>query len=87
MNWSPSWCSSLAATGAASADYANDFAAPGSQLIDYPFPLVSGTLAYLRLPRRLEKADADRLGAFIRTLVLEPQRELAERAGFEGAEQ
>lgn len=43
-----------------------------SSLIDYPFPLRSGQIAHLRLPIKLEKADADRLGAFIRTLAFEP---------------
>ena len=45
-------------------------------LVSYPFPLQSGKLATLRLPLRLEKEDADRLGAFIRTLVMEPQKQL-----------
>lgn len=45
----------------------------GERLIDYPFPLRSGGIALLRLPVHLEKTDAERLGAFIRTLVLEPQ--------------
>jgi hypothetical protein len=45
-------------------------------LIDYPFPLRSGHVAHLRLPMQLEKVDADRLAAFIRTLVFEPQLEL-----------
>jgi hypothetical protein len=47
-----------------------------SGLISYPFPLQNGGIATLRLPVRLEKTDADRLGAFIRTLVFEPQKEL-----------
>lgn len=50
-------------------------------LIDYPFPLRSGQVAHLRLPMKLEKSDADRLGAFIRTLVYEPQLELTAEAG------
>ncbi len=45
-------------------------------LIAYPFPLKSGELAYIRLPAKLDKTDADRLSAFIQTLVLEPQRQL-----------
>ena len=47
------------------------------RLIDYPFPLRSGQIAILRLPVGLEKTDAERMGAFIRTLVLDIQRELA----------
>jgi hypothetical protein len=49
---------------------------PARSLIDYPFPLRSGHVAHLRLPMQLEKVDADRLGAFIRTLVFEPQLEI-----------
>jgi hypothetical protein len=44
-----------------------------ASLVDYPFPLTSGEMAYLRLPKRLTKGDAERLGTFVRTLVLEPQ--------------
>ena len=52
-------------------------AAPPIDLVDYPFPLRSGQLAYVRLPRRLDRTDAERLAAFVRTLVFEPQKELA----------
>lgn len=52
------------------------------RLIDYPFPLRSGQIAILRLPVGLEKTDAERMGAFIRTLVLD-QRELV-RGSSEG---
>jgi hypothetical protein len=48
-----------------------------SSLIDYPFPLRSGQIAHLRLPMKLDKTDADRLGTFIRTLAFEPMLELA----------
>jgi hypothetical protein len=50
--------------------------ASSASLIDYPFSLRSGQVAHLRLPMKLEKVDADRLGAFIRTLVFEPQLEI-----------
>ena len=43
----------------------------------YPFPLRSGQLAFVQLPLRMEKEDAKRLAAFVRTLVFAPQRELA----------
>lgn len=57
-------------------------AAPnGADLIDYPFPLRSGQVANLRLPKRLEKKDSERLGAFLETLVLEPQREIPAATG------
>jgi hypothetical protein len=51
-------------------------APPAAELVDYPFPLRTGQLAYVRLPRQLERADAERLAAFVRTLVFEPQGEL-----------
>ncbi len=46
-------------------------------LIDYPFPLRSGTMAHLYLPKQLEKEDAERMAAYLRALVLEPQRQIA----------
>jgi len=45
-------------------------------LVDYPFPLRSGQMAYLRLPRRVEKGDAERIASFVRSLVFEPIAEL-----------
>jgi hypothetical protein len=58
----------------------------GSSLIDYPFPLRTGQIAHVRLPSRLDRNDADRLAAFIRTLVFDPQLELPEKTGTEGGE-
>jgi hypothetical protein len=54
--------------------------APTAELVDYPFPLRSGEMVHLYLPSKLEKADADRLGAFLQTLVLEPQRQIGARS-------
>ena len=54
-----------------------------SSLIDYPFPLRSGQVAHLRLPMRLDKADAERLGTFVRTLAFEPVLELTTTTGEE----
>jgi hypothetical protein len=54
-------------------------------LIDYPFPLRSGQVAYLKLPMRLDKADAERLGTFVRTLAFEPVLELTATTGEESA--
>jgi hypothetical protein len=51
-------------------------AVPVADLVDYPFPLQSGQLAYVRLPRKLERSDAERLAAFVRTLVFEAQGQL-----------
>lgn len=47
-----------------------------ASLIDYPFPLRSGQVAQLRLPMKLDREDAERIAAFVRTLVFEPQRQL-----------
>jgi hypothetical protein len=46
---------------------------PSAALIDYPFPLASGTIAHLYLPQRLDHSDAERMSAYLRALVLEPQ--------------
>lgn len=58
-------------------------ASPITDLIEYPFPLRSGQLAYVRLPKLVEKDDAERLAAFIRTLVFEPQGQLEAEGGTE----
>jgi hypothetical protein len=47
-------------------------AATPSTLLDYPFPLSTGDLAHLRLPRGLTSKDAERIGAFVKTLAFEP---------------
>jgi hypothetical protein len=58
----------------------HEAAADGPGMISYPFPLESGGLANLRLPVRLSRTDAERLSAFIRTLVFEPQKQLTAAA-------
>ena len=58
------------------AAHAEPITAPAQILVDYPFPLQSGQMAELRLPRKLEKLDAERIAAFVRTLVFEPVGEL-----------
>jgi hypothetical protein len=45
-------------------------------LMDYPFPLREGGVAHLRLPKRLDRDDAERLAVFIRALVFDRQGEL-----------
>jgi hypothetical protein len=45
-------------------------------MISYPFPLEGGDVANLRLPKRLERRDAERLIAFINALSFEPQKPL-----------
>jgi hypothetical protein len=66
------------ATGSAGTTEAPDMQSPTGNLISYPFPLQSGGIANLRLPVRLERADAERMATFIRTLVFEPQKELSQ---------
>jgi hypothetical protein len=71
----PSSSNGSAAPGVAAAPATPGATAPQS-LIDYPFPLRSGVIAHLYLPAKLEKEDADRLAAYVRALVFEPQRQL-----------
>lgn len=40
-------------------------------IISYPFPLSTGEIAELILPERISAEDAERLVAFIQTLVVE----------------
>jgi hypothetical protein len=54
---------------------------PEGELVQFPFPLRNGQMAELRLPSRLEKADADRLSAFLRALQFEAQAQIPERTG------
>jgi hypothetical protein len=56
-------------------------AATPSTLLDYPFPLSTGDLAHLRLPRGLTAGDAERIGAFVKTLVFEPPSDSRVQAG------
>jgi hypothetical protein len=50
--------------------------AQGAALVDYPFPLSNGQLAYVRLPKRFEKKDAERMSAFLMALAFDAPREL-----------
>jgi len=52
-------------------DTALPIASTPSTLLDYPFPLSTGDLAHLRLPRGLTPRDAERIGAFVKTLAFE----------------
>jgi hypothetical protein len=54
-------------------------------LIDFPFPLESGELAHFHLPKRVSKADAERMSTFLRTLPLEPQKQIPARTAEEKA--
>lgn len=40
-------------------------------LIEYPFPLSTGTMAYLRLPRHIPDSDVQRLASFIRSVAVQ----------------
>ena len=59
---------------------------PRERMIDYPFPLRSGSVATLRLPYKLEKIDSERIAAFVRTLVFDPVLELGSGGRFDGDE-
>ena len=56
-------------------DTAVPITATRGTLLDYPFPLSDGDLAHLRLPRTLTPRDAERIGAFVKTLAFEPAPE------------
>lgn len=42
-----------------------------SNLVAFPFPLASGTLATLYLPQSITTSDADRMARFVKTLVID----------------
>lgn len=47
-----------------------------SDLVQYPFPLRNGVMAYLSLPRDLRKVEASRIGAFVASLAIDTLPEL-----------
>jgi hypothetical protein len=51
------------------------------EFIDYPFPLRNGQTARLSLPRRLERADVERMVQLLNALQYEPQAQIPERTG------
>jgi hypothetical protein len=55
------------------------------ELVEFPFPLQSGEMASLRLPKRLHKDDADRLRLFLTSLQSEPQAQIPQHTGEEMA--
>jgi hypothetical protein len=57
--------------------------APSTNMISYPFPLESGEVASLRLPKRLARGDASRLVAFINALTFEQQKQIERGAESE----
>ena len=70
--------SSREATPEVSASESEDVTVVVSSMISFPFPLESGEVANLRLPKRLERRDASRLTAFINALTVdgEPPKQL-----------
>jgi hypothetical protein len=53
----------------------------GPEFFDLEYPLESGSMALLRLPKRMSKTDVDRLSTVLRTLQVEEQKQIAERTG------
>jgi hypothetical protein len=51
------------------------------KLVAFPFPMTDGTLAQLNLPTRISKDDAERLATYVRTLAIEPQRQIPAATG------
>jgi hypothetical protein len=52
-------------------------AGESSDLVQYPFPLRTGIMAYLSLPRDLRRTEAQRIGAFVASLAIDPMPELS----------
>jgi hypothetical protein len=52
-------------------------------LVQYPFPLRAGVMAYFSLPRDLSRTEAQRIAAFIASLAIDP----AESAEVHGREE
>lgn len=48
---------------------------------DFEYPLSSGVMVEMRLPKRMSKADVDRLSAVLRTLQTEEQAQLPASTG------
>lgn len=43
------------------------------ELIEYPFPLTTGEIAYIRLPRSFSLVDVERMTSFIRSIAIDPK--------------
>ncbi|MGB6455394.1 MAG: hypothetical protein WBH47_13010 [Streptosporangiaceae bacterium] len=46
--------------------------AASGDLVQYPFPLRAGVMAYLSLPRDLSRTEAQRIAAFVASLAIDP---------------
>lgn len=53
----------------------------GAEFFDLIYPLASGPMVEMRLPKRMSKTDVDRLSAVLRTLQSEEQAQIPERTG------
>jgi hypothetical protein len=56
---------------------------PGPEFFDLEYPLESGRMALLRLPKRMSKVDVDRLSTVLRTLQSEEQRQIPQHTSEE----
>src|SRR5215470_6522521 len=48
--------------------------AASGDLVQYPFPLRAGVMAYFSLPRDLSRTEAQRIAAFVASLAIDPTR-------------
>jgi hypothetical protein len=53
---------------------ANENEAAKSEAISYPFPLRSGEIARIYMPKSVDKSDVTRLSAFLQALVIEAEK-------------
>jgi hypothetical protein len=65
--------------GAVAETRAGQMAADEAMMITYPFPMGSGSMASLRIPRSVARSDIRRLTAFLEALVVEDTDEAAVR--------
>lgn len=56
-----------------------------SDLVTYPFPLRTGGMAYLQLPRELTRSEVKRLCSFLESLAIDPEATSAPAARPGGA--
>jgi hypothetical protein len=54
---------------------------PESEFFDFEFPLTTGRMVAMRLPKRMVNADVDRLCAVLRTLQTDAQPQIPRHAG------
>lgn len=54
-----------------------------ADLVQYPFPLRLGVMAYLSLPRDLNRSEAQRVAAFVASLAIDPPERSDSNSGGE----